>query len=411
MQQSLKILHKTTLQGNVQLPASKSISNRLLIINALSGNKLKINNLSTANDTQLLINIFKTLPPQTLAQPFEVNCEDAGTVMRFLTAYFAITPGKWLLKGTERMHNRPISILVEKLKKLDAEIEYLGNHGYPPLLITGKPLQGGTISIDATVSSQYISALMMISPYLQNGLEIVLDGEIASLPYIKMTAQLMQQCGAKADFNTTIVIQQGHYSPSEITVESDWSGASYWYAMAAVAKTAKITLEGLQQNSIQGDSVVAKWMEMFGVHTRYTTKGVALTKTEASLLYFKERFDNCPDLAPTFIALCAALELPAAFYGLESLAIKESDRTAALAKELLKLNVFFKYNDNEWKLPANTKVKETQHFAEFDTYNDHRLAMAFAIFPFVLPEIIINNPEVVKKSYPTFWSDFEECSS
>lgn len=393
---------------NVPLPTSKSISNRLLLINALAGNTLKLNNLSAANDTQLLIKIFNTYTSSINRPIQEVNCEDAGTVMRFLTAYFCTQQGQWVLKGTGKMHHRPIAVLVDKLRELGADIQYLINDGFPPLLIKGKTLQGGKITIDASISSQYISALMLIAPYLNNGLEIELEGKITSKPYIEMTAGLMQQCGVAASFNSNIItIPQAKYITTTLTVEGDWSAASYWYAFTALAKNSTITLEGLQQNSLQGDSIVTNWMQGFGVNTMYSLMGVQLTPSSPTITHFEQDFSNCPDLAPTFVCLCAAMGIPAKFYGLETLAIKESNRTAALATELNKLGVDFSQKGDYWQLTPNTQLKQITAPITFATYHDHRMAMALAMFVFVLPQVTIENMEVVQKSYPAFWDDFK----
>lgn len=409
-------LKDRSLKGVPALPASKSISNRLLVINALSGNKIKINNLSNANDTIVLDEILNqnskfNIQKSEFETPYIIDCHDAGTVMRFLIAYFSITPGKWLLKGTERMHQRPVKILVEKLQQLGADIQYLENNGYPPLLIAGKPLKGGKLVIDASISSQYISALLMIGPYLEDGLELELTGKISSLPYITMTAGIMHQCGITPIINgNTIIINEGGYAETEFTVESDWSGASYWYAFAAITENAEVTLPGLYKNSLQGDSILAEWMAGFGIESRFTANGVELFKTGKTTNYFEQDFTNCPDLAPTFIVLCAALSIPAKFYGVESLAIKESDRTTAIAAELKKLHIGFINCDGYWELIPNPCYCNAGFIPVFDTYNDHRLAMAFAMFGFIFPEIKIKGPEAVMKSYPQLWNELEKVT-
>lgn len=406
MEQITLAVNNDEVRGVVALPASKSIANRLLVMNALAANVITINNLSQANDTRLLNSILGELSFDT-ASAVEIDCHDAGTVMRFLTAFFAITEGKWLLKGTDRMHQRPIGILVEKLKELGADIEYLHNEGYPPLLINGTQLKGGEIRIDAGISSQYISALMMIAPYLKKGLTLKLEGKITSKPYISLTTELMQQCGVQAGFvGNVVTIPEGKYKATKTTVESDWSAASYWYAVAAVANRAEIKLNGLLPDSLQGDSVVARLMEEFGVTTTFTNNGVLIKNGGTVTNHFEHDFTDCPDLGPTFIALCGAMGIPARFYGLESLAIKESDRTAALASELKKVGVVFEQNDEYWQLIPNKEALNSSKTIEFDTYNDHRLAMALSVFSIVLSEIKINNPQVIIKSYPTFWDDF-----
>lgn len=395
----------------IQLPASKSISNRLLVINALSGNKLKIDNLSKANDTVVLNRILSSYIPHANPTLREINCEDAGTAMRFLTAFFSAQKGQWLLRGTDRMHQRPIKILVERLKELGADIKYLGNEGYPPLLITGKQLKGKKISVDASISSQYISALMMSAPYLNNDLELELSGNIASKPYIEMTLGLMAQCGANTSFSENLItVKKGSYTSQEMTVESDWSAASYWYAITAIINE-EVELVGLQPNSLQGDRIVANWMDELGVKTTFTENGVAISSSKTTLQTLEKDFSNYPDLALTFICLCAAKGISANFYGLQSLAIKESDRTQAIAKELGKIGVSFTLKDNYWELQPNLKLKEINSAIEFETYGDHRIAMALAMFKLVLPNVTIQNVDVVKKSYPNFWSDFESTLS
>ncbi len=406
MEQITFAVNNDEVRGVVALPASKSIANRLLVMNALASNAITINNLSQANDTRLLHSILGELSFNT-DSVVEIDCHDAGTVMRFLTAFFATTEGKWLLKGTERMYQRPIGVLVEKLKELGADIEYLHNEGYPPLLINGTQLKGGEIRIDAGISSQYISALMMIAPYLKNGLTLKLEGKITSKPYISLTAGLMQQCGVLAGFvGNVVTIPEGKYKATKTTVESDWSAASYWYAVAAVANRAEIQLNGLLPDSLQGDSVVARLMEEFGVNTTFTNSGVLIKNGGTVTNHFEHDFTDCPDLGPTFVALCGAMGIPARFYGLESLAIKESDRTAALAIELKKVGVVFEQNGEYWQLIPNNEALNSSKTIEFDTYNDHRLAMALSVFSIVLSEIKINNPQVIIKSYPTFWDDF-----
>lgn len=395
-----------------QLPASKSISNRLLVINALAGDVLQIDNLSTANDTVILKRILHshlTNPPSTIT---EINCEDAGTVMRFLTAYFSIKNGQWLLRGTDRMHQRPIKILVEKLKELGADIKYLVEEGYPPLLINGKPLSGAEISINASVSSQYVTALLLISPCLAGGLQINLEGKLASLPYKNMSVKLMELCGADVIFKgNRITVDAGKYISQQIEVESDWSAASYWYAFTVLQEGMELELKGLQQNSLQGDSIVAQWMEDFGVETQFTNSGAVLNKAKRTVTFFEQDFTNCPDLALTFICLCSAIGIKAKFYGLESLAIKESDRTTSIAKELDKLGVSFAKEEDYWQLQPNPKLNELKNTIEFETYGDHRMAMSLAMFKLVLPNISIKNPKVVKKSYPNFWQDFEKITN
>jgi 3-phosphoshikimate 1-carboxyvinyltransferase len=409
------------LNGAITLPSSKSISNRVLMIKALSGLDIEITNLSEAKDTQTLLQLLTTKGLTT----FDVG--DAGTAMRFLTAFLAMKEGEFILTGSERMQQRPIKILVDALKILGAEIEYLNNEGFPPLKIKGKKLSGGEITIDGSVSSQYISALMLVAPYLKNGLTINFKGQLTSKPYIEMTAEMMRYFGVELLWKeNSIEIKVGEYVSNHFLVEADWSASSYWYSMVALAKEAEITLFGLQQNSLQGDSVVAKIYENFGVKTEYFENGVRLTKTTnfksrevgtgSQTSNLKLSFSNCPDLAQTVAVTCAALNIPAKLTGLHTLRIKETDRITALQTELCKLGYQVNIeNDDLIILPS---LRTDRHSYEsrnlsngnentIKTYNDHRMAMAFAPLALLYP-IHIEDEDVVVKSYPNFWEDLKK---
>jgi 3-phosphoshikimate 1-carboxyvinyltransferase len=352
-----------------------------LIIKALSGLPFEIENLSTAKDTQIL----KQLLTDKNRTTFDVG--HAGTAMRFLTAYLAIQQGEFVLTGSERMQQRPIKILVDALRTLGADITYLKNEGFPPLKIIGKPLLGGEITINGSVSSQYISALMMIAPYLENGLKINFEGKVTSKPYLDMTAEMMK-------------VKDG------FIVEPDWSAASYWYSMVALAKDAEITLLGLKKDSLQGDAVVAKIYENFGVKTEYLENGIRLAKISPLTTHhspFLFDFTNCPDLAQTIAVTSAALNVPTKLTGLSTLRIKETDRIAALQNELSKLGCRVEVEHDELIILSNTNAMERQHLP-IKTYDDHRMAMAFAPLSLLYP-INIENPDVVIKSYPNFWED------
>jgi 3-phosphoshikimate 1-carboxyvinyltransferase len=396
---SIHIKRTSVLKGNASLlPASKSISNRALIINALAGSSSQLNNLSDANDTQLMLRLVNS-------KDRTIDVEDAGTTMRFLTAYFSVTNQHKVLTGTERMKERPIGILVDALRSLGVGIEYLEKDGYPPHEVkkfTGQNAQD--LRVRGDVSSQYISALMMIAPVLPKGLTITFEGKVGSRPYIEMTAALMKHFGAEATLLTDkVIIAHQRYSPSSFTVESDWSAASYWFGFTALASEAEISLPRLTLNSLQGDSKIINIMESLGVIARLENDLLKLSKKEARKEISWD-FTHCPDLAQTVAVVCAAKGIVGRFTGLESLRIKETDRIAALQNELRKIGADLQENDNaHWTLIPSTKLPSA---ASFQTYKDHRMAMAFAPLA-CLMDVQIENPEVVRKSYPNFWNDMK----
>lgn len=394
----------TALNGTITLTGSKSIANRVLIIRALCSSDFPILRLANANDTRLLT--------QLLASDSDVlDAGPAGTTFRFMTAYLALQPGTQVLTGTERMKQRPIRVLVDALRELGANITYLENDGYPPLRI-GEAEQMGKasrLSIAANTSSQYISALLMIAPTLPKGLELHLEGTIVSRPYIEMTLQLMAYFGVQHTWEgQTIRITQQNYLPRAFTVEADWSAASYHYAIAALSRQPQLQLNGLFPDSVQGDAVLADMMTHFGIRTEYNEKGVLLTREKpADTIPFRYDYLRCPDLAQTLAVVSAATGIRGEFAGLETLRIKETDRIAALQRELAKVDCTmapFDYDldRKDWfAVTGEAKVEDTP---AFDTYEDHRMAMAFAPFA-VLGRIRINEPLVVGKSYPDFWED------
>ncbi|QHL87188.1 3-phosphoshikimate 1-carboxyvinyltransferase [Nibribacter ruber] len=394
---SVRVSHATqVLTGTVSLPASKSEANRALILRALSGQEFPIHNLSDANDTQLLNRLLST------PAGAEVSAEDAGTVMRFLTAYYAIKNQKVTLTGTARMCQRPIGVLVDALRKLGAQIEYLGQEGFPPLQIKGFEYAGSNqLTVRADISSQYISALLMIAPLLPVGLKLTLEGKIGSEPYIRMTLAQMAHFGVQASFEgNTITVPAHQYEPKVYTVESDWSAASYWYSAVALAKEADLLLPALRADSLQGDSVLPRLMAPFGVHTQFVAEGVRLTKQELQEPLERIDFSACPDLAQTVAALAAGLQVEVEMTGLESLRIKETDRVLALQQELP--NVGATLQETEEGVFTVFSGKEAKNDPSIHTYEDHRMAMAFA--PLALrQQIEIEEPSVVKKSYPRFW--------
>jgi len=394
---SIQIKRTSVLKGNVTwLPASKSISNRAIIINALAGGTSQLNNISDANDTQLMLRLVNSTERL-------IDVEDAGTTMRFLTAYFSITNQKKVLTGTSRMKERPIGILVDALRLLGVEIDYLEKEGYPPHEI--KRFLGqktNNISIRGDVSSQYISALMMIAPVLPKGLTLELKGKVGSRPYIEMTAALMKHFDATCTLlEDRVIIPQHPYSPASFTVESDWSAASYWFSFTALAKEAEIFLPRLTLNSLQGDSKITTIMESLGVSARLENDLLKLTKKE-----FKRElhwdFTHCPDLAQTVAVICGATGVKGYFTGLESLRIKETDRIAALQNELRRIGADLIEEDTaHWTLVPSSGLP---HAASFQTYKDHRMAMAFAPLATRM-DVEIENPDAVRKSYPNFWKD------
>lgn len=391
------------IRASVQLPASKSISNRALILNALSYSPYDIQNLSDCDDTEVMV---RTLNSDS--RDFDIKA--AGTAMRFLTAFLSKIVGEWTITGTERMKNRPIKLLVDALNSLGARIEYMEKEGYPPLRIFGSALQGGEISLAGGISSQYISALLMVAPLMENGLILHLEGNIISRPYIHLTLQLMEQFGVKATWNgQTIQILPQEYKPIRFTVESDWSAASYWYSIMALSKNAEIELLGLFKNSLQGDAAGAKLFAQLGVGTTFTEQGVRLKHTgnvTKKLLY---NFVNEPDLAQTFVVCCVLLNIPFRFTGLQSLKIKETDRIEALKTELRKLG-YLLTDSNDSILEWNGQRCEPEADPVIATYEDHRMAMAFAPAALVLPQgIKIADPEVVTKSYPAYWNNLSEA--
>jgi 3-phosphoshikimate 1-carboxyvinyltransferase len=378
----------------IPLPSSKSESNRALVIDALTAGENRISNLAEARDTQTMIRLLKNNPPV-----FDVL--DAGTTMRFLTAYATVTNQKKVMTGTARMCERPIGILVDALRSIGAEIHYLNVEGYPPLAIHGLPKQTtDKVKIRGDVSSQYISAMLMIAPILPQGLEIELEGKVGSRTYIEMTLELMAQFGIKFTWEgNKIHVPHQAYQPTQFAVESDWSGASYWFSLLACADSGAFFLEGLKENSLQGDSKIIEIMDHLGVKSSFQKGGVLLTKQSVKGLKNWD-FTHCPDLAQTLAVTCAILGQNAIFTGLESLRIKETDRIHALQQELGKFNAELREIEPEvfQVIPSVTMPRQVY----IHTYDDHRMAMAF--MPLLTKtQVMIEDPAVVNKSYPSFW--------
>ncbi|MCX6248096.1 MAG: 3-phosphoshikimate 1-carboxyvinyltransferase [Bacteroidetes bacterium] len=401
------------LTGTIRLPSSKSISNRLLIIRALASAGLDIENLSEADDTLLLLDLLKKIRShQGNTSMTELDTGNAGTAMRFLTAYLSMVPGKWILTGSERMKQRPIGILVDGLKSMGAQIDYLSKLGYPPVMIHGTSLKGRELIVDPGISSQFVSALIMIGPKIPGGLTLHLSGHAVSFPYVKMTIGLLKNCGIHVSQDRSrIFIPEGNYIPCAFSVESDWSAAAFWYEAAALADHVDLELLGLTSGSLQGDSVISEIFKAFNVETEFTAKGIRLTKSSQPLSgnKFTFNFSDHPDIAPAVITTCAMLGLNGLFTGLKNLQIKESDRLLALKTEYEKIGIITETYSTGNLIPA-IEIKgsnfEPRPGLQFSTYGDHRMAMTFAPLALMNGEICIENPEVVTKSYPGFWNDF-----
>lgn len=409
-----------TVNGTVQLTGSKSECNRALVIEALSGGKVKVENISDAADAVTLAGILResAVESEQLAVGHgpsaidhgqqTVNIGPAGTAMRFLTAYYAIGDQEVILTGSERMKQRPIGILVDALRSLGAHISYEENEGYPPVKLKGSfEQQTRKISIKGNISSQYITALLLIAARLPLGLELHIDGDLTSRPYVEMTLAMLKQAGIQHSWQDNVIsIEKQDYAETSLWVEPDWSAASYWYAIAALSNEAELFLPGLTSYSLQGDSVITELMANFGITSQFKDGGVHLTKEPKAIQ--RKIFDlkECPDLAQTIIVVCAALGHEASFTGLETLKIKETDRILALQTELAKMGVKLIEKGQVYKLDCSEKQIPQRMFV--NTYDDHRMAMAFAPLAIIIPELEIEDADVVEKSYPAFWTDLEK---
>jgi 3-phosphoshikimate 1-carboxyvinyltransferase len=390
--------------SQVSLPASKSESNRLLIIDALSGFRSKIQNLSKARDTQTMIRLLND-------DSKIMDVIDAGTTMRFLTSYFAISNKNKQLTGTPRMKERPIKILADALQEIGALIKYTENIGYPPIETCGFEKQlTNSIKIRGDVSSQFISAILLVAPHLPHGLTIELTGKIGSRPYIELTTALMKKFGAHVEFpsSNSITIEPLEYTPGQYYVESDWSGASYWYAFVSLSKNSSCNLKGLRADSFQGDRKISEFMKYFGVKTIYQDGGVLIEKTDEKDLSLIDLSDN-PDLAQTLAVVSAVKGKEIVMTGLESLRIKETDRIAALQTELNKIGSDLEeIKPGHWKVQRATDNFKQEDSLEIETYDDHRMAMAFAPLA-LMTDLTITNPDVVNKSFPNFWDEMSNA--
>lgn len=392
------------INGSINLPSSKSISNRALIINALNYSPYPLKNLCDSDDTVVL-----SAALNSNSNKFDIG--HAGTAMRFLTAFLSKIVGEWEVTGSERMQQRPISILVDALNTLGAQISYLKNEGFPPLKILGSNLTGKTIELDGSISSQYISALLLIAPTIANGLTLKLKGEITSRSYINLTLELMAKFGIQYRWEgNEITVPEQTYISRDFTVEADWSGASYWYEILSLCNSGEILLENLQLNSLQGDSNIAEWFMQFGVSSTQKENGVLLSKTE-TLTPGKLNIDfiENPDIAQTMACLCVAKEIPFHFSGLKTLKIKETDRISALQNELAKFGAVLtepELGELAWDGKILESIKTECPIIE--TYHDHRMALAFAPVAITGYKLQINDPMVVTKSYPGFWDDLKK---
>ncbi len=388
--------------STIYLNSSKSESNRLLIIKALSEKEITIKNLSKANDSVLLKNLLES---ENLVV---WDAQDAGTSFRFLTSFLAIKKEHVVLSGTERMKQRPVKVLVDALNKIGAEILYLENEGFPPIYVKGKINQvKNKLDIPGDISSQYISSLLLIAPLLEKGIEINIEEPFYSRPYVNMTLNLMNSFGIKSEVKgNKISIKNQEFSSGSYIVESDWSAASYWYSILSISDNINnLTLQGLKKKSNQGDSVISELMKSFGVNTQYKEDGIVLTKIKLDTEEIELDFRDCPDLAQTILVVAAYHKIKLKVSGVESLKIKETDRLLAMKNELKKIGCDFYEEGNYWILEKRSR--EIDDELSIDTYKDHRMAMAFA--PLASKKsIIINDPDVVVKSYPTYWEDLKK---
>ena len=400
-----RIIAPRRIEGEIDLPASKSISNRVLLLNALCATPGRLSNLAQCDDTDAVLS--------ALAQPdaSEVNIGAAGTAMRFLTAYFATREGREVvIDGTERMRQRPIGVLVDALRQLGADIEYVEAEGYPPLKIIGTRLHGGALTVSGSVSSQYITAILLIAPVI-GGITLTIEGEIMSRPYIDMTLALMARYGVKAEWRENVIhVPAGEYTALDFTVEADWSAASYWWAMQAIVPQSRISLKGLEPQSLQGDSHIAELMSQMGVTGNWCGRYLDL-RSNGGVGCCCSTFADLsatPDIAQTLVVMLCLMGRPFRITGLRTLRIKETDRLEALRTELRKLGYVVKVEGDDaisWHLET-TAAEASPHIC---TYHDHRMAMAFAPAAIRFPGLIIDDAQVVSKSYPLFWEHLRQA--
>ena len=385
---------------------SKSLSNRVLLINALASNKILPLNLSDSDDTQRLNYYLSFIDICHKSRiPMIVDCGNAGTVMRFLTAYLCLKKGKWLLTGSERMQERPIKDLVEALNELGFNISYKNKNNYPPILVKPSVLAKNCVTVNASKSSQYVTALLLVAPYFKGGLEINLTAKPVSESYIDMTINLMHDFGVDVEKHANqLIIRENKYIRKTYFIEPDWSSVAFWYQIVALNNNTSIEIKGLKEISFQGDSVLKDVFINLGVKTEFTSTSAILTpiKTRKKSITFNAV--NSPDIVPSLLSTCAGLGIKAIITGVSHLKYKESDRLNAMKSELSKLDCKIEISDNQVILFPERNIKP----AVFDTYNDHRIAMSLASLASVMGECVINNPDVVNKSYPSFWNHLLE---
>ena len=393
-----------TIYGSVDLESSKSISNRLLIIKELCKTKFEIQNLSNATDTKILNEILDSLETKK-----EINFEDAGTALRFAIAFLATKKGIWRVSGSKRMHERPIKPLIDSLVKLGANIHYLENKGFPPIEIKSEKLTSGKLKLPGNISSQFISALLLIAPTIKGGLNLEITSKVLSKPYIDMTLGLMSEFGIEYSWeNNLIKVKEQNYLSKNIKVENDWSAASFWYSFLALSKNGEIQIPNLYNNSIQGDSVLSVIYSKLGIKTEFNEESIILSKTESIAKEIELDLSNYPDLALPIIITCAGLGTKAYLIGLESLKIKESNRLECIKKELSKFNINCEINSSSIKIKENQNIVQPTSIIE--CHNDHRIVMSIAPLCMKVDSIKFDDKEVVNKSYPKFWEDFNRLS-
>lgn len=401
MSQLILSSNSLSFKGEIEISKSKSEWNRILIMQALA--ETEIDNIpeSAAHDIQTLASLLNT-------QTSELDCGPAGTCFRFLTAYLTTRDGEFTLTGSERMKKRPVSPLVNALKTIGAEISYVEEDGFPPLKIKGKTLRGRKIEIDGSISSQFITALLLIAPYLENGLEICILNKLLSKPYVEMTLALMQKAGINSSFiGDTIKVEPGKYNIKQLKAEADWSSLSYWYSIAALSNSFDVYFPGYFEDSLQADSRLIEIYKRFGILTAFEKDGLRITKLNAELpLYFEFDFTNCPDIAQTVAATCVGLQIECRLTGLDNLNLKESDRIMVMAETLSQFECEIVADKNS--LTISNYKGSFDKTLEFDTYHDHRVAMSLAPLVLKSKQLSINSPEVVNKSYPQFWDDLSK---
>ena len=401
----IKISSKNkTINGSIDLESSKSISNRLLIIKALCKTKFEIQNLSNAKDTKILNELLDSFNKR-----IDLNCEDAGTALRFVIAFLATKEGIWKVSGSKRMHDRPVKPLIDCLKDLGAEIKYLEKEGFPPIEIKSKKLKSKKLSLPGDISSQFISALLLVAPTIENGLTLEITSKVLSKPYIDMTLGLMSEFGIEYSWeNNVIKVEQQNYLTKNIEVENDWSAASFWYSFLALSKSGEVKIPNLYAKSLQGDSVLSSIYLKLGIKTEFNEDSIVLYKTKNIAKELELDLSNYPDLALPIIVTCCGLGIKAHLMGLESLKVKESNRLECIKKELEKFNVISSISDYSIKIKKNQKIVQPTSIIE--CHNDHRIAMSIAPLCMKVDSIKFDNKEVVNKSYPKFWEDFDRES-